>query len=87
MDPVISRGNVVRFYEDRGFGFARPSDGGEDIFLHVSELPGQRAPKHNAPIKFEIALDSQGRRRAVNVAYVDFSTHDPAPARYGDDWR
>src|SRR4051812_46976231 len=29
----------VKNWTERGFGFATPDDGGNDVFIHVSELP------------------------------------------------
>ena len=49
-------GTVVKFFEDKGFGFIRP-DVGQDIFFHVSSLgiTGD-VPKINAgrAVKFEL---------------------------------
>lgn len=30
------KGTIISWHGERGFGFIRPRDGGEDIFLHAS---------------------------------------------------
>jgi CspA family cold shock protein len=55
---------------DKGFGFIGPDDGGNDVYVHVSELektgisslaPGQK-------VTFDVELDKRsGKPRAVNV--------------------
>ena len=44
-------GSVILFKEDKGYGFIRPKDGGDNVYVHISELeaagierlvPGQR---------------------------------------------
>lgn len=45
-------GSFILFKEDKGYGFIRPADGGDNVYVHISALqtagidavtPGQRA--------------------------------------------
>jgi cold shock CspA family protein len=38
MSDVVVTGTVIRFDEVRGYGFAAPDVGGEDVFIHANDL-------------------------------------------------
>ncbi len=61
-------GKITQWNDERGFGFVTPTQGGQEIFVHISAFPrdGQR-PQLQEPVSFEIELDGQGKKRAVNV--------------------
>jgi cold shock CspA family protein len=59
-------GKLQTWHEDRGFGFIRPLDGGQDIFVHASGLPRPR-PGPDEVLTFEVALNPQGKKKAVDV--------------------
>ncbi|GAB3766743.1 cold shock domain-containing protein [Ramlibacter monticola] len=59
-------GRLHDWNEQRGFGFIRPTAGGDDIFVHGSALPMLR-PGPDEVLSFEVALDRQGRKKAVHV--------------------
>ncbi|OUS46846.1 WD40 repeat protein [Ostreococcus tauri] len=62
-----TRGTVTWFNCVRGYGYVRPHDGSEDVFVHQSELQmdGFRSVWEGDEIEFE--LDDDERRRAKNV--------------------
>jgi len=36
----MERGTIKWFDTEKGFGFIEPEEGGEDVFLHVSNITG-----------------------------------------------
>jgi cold shock CspA family protein len=61
-------GTLAKWNDDRGFGFIAPTEGGPEIFAHISAFPkdGQR-PRRGEPVSFEIEIDKTGRKRAKNI--------------------
>jgi cold shock protein len=64
-------GVIKMFNEDRGFGFIKPDDGGNDIFFHVSALrEGDEIARDDA-VTFEVGTDPKsGKSKAVRVDLV-----------------
>ncbi len=60
-------GKVKSWNEDRGFGFIAPTDGGQDVFVHISECPRGSRPELQETLTFEVALNADGKKKAVNV--------------------
>jgi CspA family cold shock protein len=54
-------GVVKWFNESKGFGFITPSDGGDDLFAHFSEIQGEgfKTLAENQKVEFEV---TQGRK-------------------------
>jgi cold shock protein len=57
-------GTVKWFNAQKGFGFIQPSDGGKDVFVHISavERAGLSSLKEGQKVKYEMARD-RGKNR------------------------
>jgi cold shock CspA family protein len=80
------QGKLKKWNAERGFGFIVASDGGQDIFVHVSAFPRDGAPPaEGEPLSFEIEPHRDGKKRAVRVsrpgAQPPARAHSPAYAR------
>ncbi len=62
---------TVKFYNaEKGFGFIKPNDGGNDIFVHVSALQasGIQSLRDGQEVTFDTEPDRRGKGpKAVNV--------------------
>lgn len=65
---AIEKGKLVRWIDDKGFGFIKPEHGKDDIFIHISALKGMsRKPAIGDVIHYQVSLDANGKPRAVNA--------------------
>lgn len=56
------QGRVKWFNEEKGYGFIARNDGGEDVFLHFSELrqQGFKTVREDAAVEFGITMGPKG---------------------------
>ena len=64
---TMQEGTVKFFNDTKGFGFISPSDGGQDIFVHVSGLADDI--RENDRVSYEVEQGKKGLN-AVNVKVI-----------------
>ena len=66
--PAGKVGGIVKGWNEKGFGFIAPDDGGEDLFCHFSQIEDGNALSQGAVVHFAKQFDeSKGKDRAVQV--------------------
>lgn len=60
----MATGTITRFVDDKGFGFIKPDEGGDDVFFHHSAFEGE--PQEGMSVEFETEASDRGPR-AKNV--------------------
>jgi cold shock protein len=67
----VARGTVKRFNEEKGYGFIRPDEGGEDVFVHYSAIEGEgyRSLEEGERVSYEPTRGRKGEQ-AENVRRV-----------------
>ena len=62
------KGILVRWVEDKGFGFIKPEKGANDIFIHISALKGMsRKPIVGDVIHYQISIAESGKTCVINA--------------------
>lgn len=62
----MANGTVKWFNTTKGFGFIKPEDGGNDVFVHISALEraGLAGLEDNQEVSYELVEDRRGRMSA-----------------------
>ena len=67
----MPQGTVKWFNHEKGYGFIRPDDGGEDLFVHYSGIAGEgfKSLDEGDKVTYE---EAQGRKgmQAQNVSRI-----------------
>ena len=64
----MEQGTVKFFNDSKGFGFIKPDDGGDDVFVHVSGLQVSEI-NENDRVEYETEQGKKGIN-AVNVKVI-----------------
>jgi CspA family cold shock protein len=64
----MASGTVKWFNATKGYGFIQPSDGGKDVFVHISavERAGLRTLNEGQKVTFDIQTE-RGKSAAANL--------------------
>jgi len=65
----MATGTVKWFNAQKGYGFIQPSDGGRDVFVHISavERAGLSTLNEGQKISYELVTE-KGKTSAANLA-------------------
>lgn len=66
----MATGTVKWFNSTKGFGFISPSDGGNDVFVHISavQAAGMQTLNDDQKVTYELQEDpARGKTSAVNL--------------------
>ncbi|MBY3155422.1 cold shock domain-containing protein [Rhizobium laguerreae] len=66
----MATGTVKFFSGEKGFGFIKPDNGGDDVFVHISELQksGINEITEGDRLDYQMAPGKNGRLAAAQVA-------------------
>ena len=71
MKPALHKGQLIKWKDDRGFGFIQPDDGSQEVFLHITAFKDvNRRPQTGDFICYQLTTSKDGKVRACN-AYIE----------------
>ena len=69
----MAQGTVKWFNATKGFGFIEPTDGGSDVFVHISAVQASGLPglEDGQKVTFDTEPDKRGKGpKAVNLSVM-----------------
>ena len=60
------KGTVKWFSSEKGYGFIRPENGGDDLFVHITKVKDRKVLEPDMEVTFEEG-DSPRGKCAINV--------------------
>ncbi len=84
----MQTGRVKWFNNAKGYGFVRPDQGGDDLFVHYSyiTMDGYKTLKAGQPVSFDIKEAPKGNH-AINLNILGDVRDDDAPRHAVNDAR
>lgn len=78
MKPESNNGQLIRWDDDKGFGFIMPREGGKEVFLHISVVKTVgRRPRVGDTILYQLVTGSDGRNRASSASIKGVAPSKP----------
>jgi cold shock protein len=66
---MVQEGTVKWFSEEKGYGFISPDDGGEELFVHYTDIESRdfRRLEEGERVLYEVASRGGREARAISV--------------------
>ncbi len=62
------KGRIRSWNDQKGFGFIEPSEGGKQVFIHITAFSNRnRQPENDEVVSYALSTDKQGRPCASNA--------------------
>ena len=74
------KGEIIKYFSRRGFGFIAPENSEEEIFFHVSNYPEQVQPEIGKDVEFELIETPKGKEATKITILADASADEPVEA-------
>jgi CspA family cold shock protein len=68
---MMAEGTVKFFNMQKGYGFIQPSDGGKDVFVHISAVQrsGMQSLSEGQRVRYEVVTE-RGKPAAANLQSI-----------------
>ena len=74
------KGEIIKYFSRRGFGFIAPENSEEEIFFHVSNYPEQIQPEIGKDVEFELIETPKGKEATNITILADTPADEPVEA-------
>ena len=64
------QGTVKKWLEFKGYGFIEPDTGGEDVFIHNSEIKDANDLSEGQKVEFDVETSYKGPK-AINLRIIE----------------
>lgn len=64
-------GSIKMWKADKGYGFAIPDGGGEDVFIHITRTEDKKALEPGTRISYALAVDRKSGKLAADDVRVE----------------
>ena len=79
---VRTKGKITIWHDDKGYGFIKPFDGSDRVFIHITALGNRnRRPTLNDVVTYSLTTDKQGRTCAANATLAGDKLVKKAPMK------
>lgn len=85
---AYNKGKLVKWHDDRGYGFIEPENNAKQVFVHISVFKRRaaRRPQEGDVIWYQLDMDNQERIQASNV-YIEGISYGSTKNRTVSDVR